>query len=97
MHTSTRLILSNIPATVTNLTLERLPLIDSYLVGLIAACLPNLCSLQLSCAERLSADLCCWDCYEEAGSWTVHSPIPIYFCDAYNLAVSPASQAPGMR
>ena len=94
-HTSTRLILKHMPVTLKNLTLDYLPLIDASLIRHIADALPMLRSLRLSCSERLSADLnCCWDCYAEGGSHTVHSPIPDHWLDIYDLTVCYSSTNP---
>lgn len=88
-HTSTKLILKNLPPKLTHLTLERLPLVDSYLIGVVAARLPNLRSLKLTCADRLDPDLaCCWTCYEESGSHTIHSPMPNFYIGIDDLVVS---------
>ncbi len=85
--TSTKLILPCIPSYLTHLQLGYLPLIDATLLQRISSNLPALEFLELTCSVRLEPD-CCWDCYEEAGSHTIHSPIPDYYCSAQELAVS---------
>ncbi|PSR82603.1 hypothetical protein PHLCEN_2v6036 [Hermanssonia centrifuga] len=83
--TSTKLILPCIPSYLTHLQLGYLPLIDATLLQRISSNLPALEFLELTCSVRLEPD-CCWDCYEEAGSHTIHSPIPDYYCSAQDLA-----------
>ncbi|KAJ3526975.1 hypothetical protein NM688_g8190 [Phlebia brevispora] len=88
-YTGARLILKNIPPTVTRLNLEYLPLVNPDLLRLICDALPDLRFLHVSCSERLLAGLeCCWDCYDDCGSGTLHSPIPRYYCNVYNFTAS---------
>ncbi|EKM50519.1 uncharacterized protein PHACADRAFT_200465 [Phanerochaete carnosa HHB-10118-sp] len=84
-HTSAKLILSCMPPQVTRLELLYLPSITTYLLSLVATYCPRLDTLVLRCSDRLLPD-CCWNCYDEAGSHTVHSPIPNSYCNAEHLA-----------
>lgn len=85
-HTCAKLILSCMPLQLVHLELLLLPSITTHLLSLVATYCPHLKTLVLRCCDRLLSD-CCWNCYEEAGSCTVHSPIPKYFCNAEHLAV----------
>lgn len=87
-YTISRRILTALPSLkLTLLEICFLPRIDTALLRLIAANFPQLETLSLSCTERLDAD-CCYSCYEQSASRTIFSPIPEYFTDAENLAVS---------
>ena len=80
-------IFNNISADLSMLKLTYLPRIDASLLALIAFRFPSLTTLELSCTERLDKT-CCWLCFEESGSCTVHSPIPDVYPSVKNLAVS---------
>ncbi|KIP02295.1 hypothetical protein PHLGIDRAFT_122577, partial [Phlebiopsis gigantea 11061_1 CR5-6] len=84
-HDSSKLILSCLPPQLTQLELLHLPSVTTQLLSLIAVHCPGLKTLVLRCSDRLLPD-CCWNCYDEAGSCTVHSPIPDHYCDAARLA-----------
>lgn len=85
-HDSSKLILSCLPPQVTQLELLHVPSITTYLLSLISTHCPFLKTLVIRCSDRLLPD-CCWNCYDEAESCTVHSPIPDHYCDVASLAV----------
>jgi len=70
-----------------SLTLTSVARIDTALLSLLAKTFPSLTALSLSCTERLDVS-CCWNCFQESASCTVHSPIPDMFAQAADLAVS---------
>ncbi|KAI0339443.1 hypothetical protein BDW22DRAFT_1336200, partial [Trametopsis cervina] len=80
----TKLLLSNLPASITSLEFSFLPSITPHLLSDITVYCPNLESLALRCTDRLRAD-CCWTCYEDSASCTVHSPLPDVICDFGDL------------
>ncbi|KAI0075328.1 hypothetical protein K474DRAFT_1762582 [Panus rudis PR-1116 ss-1] len=69
----------------TFLKLTYLPCVNVHLLKQIAKLFPELKTLELSCAERLIDD-CCWECYEETSSGTIHSPIPDVYFEIDDLA-----------
>ena len=81
-----------LPPHLIHLELSFLPRIDVNLLSCIATKFSDLKSLELTSTERLIDD-CCWDCYEDASTCTVHSPIPDVYCDAEDLSVSAFSFA----
>ena len=85
-HNSSKLILSNLPPQISRLDLLHVPSITTYLLSLISTSCLQLESLVIRCSDCLLPD-CCWNCYDEAGSRAVHSPIPEHYCDAESLAV----------
>ncbi|CAL1715238.1 unnamed protein product [Somion occarium] len=84
-QTCARKIFKYLPAKLTALELSYLPKIDVDLLSRIALKFPMLKALKLSCSERLIND-CCWECYEESSSCTIHSPIPDIYIDADDMA-----------
>ncbi|RDB15745.1 hypothetical protein Hypma_003631 [Hypsizygus marmoreus] len=69
----------------TSLTLSHLPRIDPLLLRLIAETFPRLSDLYLSCTERVRTD-CCWSCFEDSFTCTIHSPIPDDYTDVRDMA-----------
>ncbi|THH32476.1 hypothetical protein EUX98_g1741 [Antrodiella citrinella] len=84
-HTFIKYLFKHLPAGLLHLTLSFLPRVDTALLSRISEKFLNLQTLQLTCTERLVDD-CCWDCYEEASTCTVHSPIPDVYVDAEDLS-----------
>ena len=82
------LIFKNIVVNLTVLQLTSLPRIDVVLLATIASRFSSLTALELSCTERLDKT-CCWLCYEESSSCTIHSPIPDMYPSVEHLAVRP--------
>ncbi|KAI0825786.1 hypothetical protein BC629DRAFT_1267653, partial [Irpex lacteus] len=80
----TKLILSNLPVNVYKLEFCFLPSITPHILTLISVYCPKLQDLILKCTDRLAPE-CCWTCYEEAASCTIHSPIPDVICDVGDL------------
>ncbi|KAI0794092.1 hypothetical protein C8Q74DRAFT_556500 [Fomes fomentarius] len=78
------LLFKNVTADLTTLKLTYLPRIDTALLTLLAARFPSLVILELSCTERLDEE-CCWLCFEESSSCTIHSPIPEHFSSIQKL------------
>ncbi|KAI0705239.1 hypothetical protein BC835DRAFT_1261298 [Cytidiella melzeri] len=78
----------------TSLEFAFLPSITPHILSLLSVYCPKLQSLVLRCTDRLLID-CCWTCYAEASSCTVHSPLPDVICDVgdltriYGKALSP--------
>ncbi|OJT11204.1 hypothetical protein TRAPUB_12248 [Trametes pubescens] len=66
--------------------LTHLPRIDTALLSLIASRFVSLEILELSCTERLD-EQCCWLCFEESSTCTIHSPIPDLFVTEEHLTV----------
>lgn len=85
-RTCIRKILKCLPAELTLLELSYLPKLDVDLLHRVAKHFPHLTNLKLTCSERLIND-CCWACYEESSSCTVHSPIPDNHVDVDDLTV----------
>ncbi|OCH96316.1 hypothetical protein OBBRIDRAFT_809230 [Obba rivulosa] len=87
-------ILRHVTSGLTRLTFTFLPRIDTPLLDIVASTLPDLETLELSCVGRLDED-CCWGCYEDSASCTIHSPLPdIYsnvdeLVEAYGSALQP--------
>lgn len=73
--TRIKMIFKHLSPNITELRLTWLPCIDINLLSMIAARFTALETLDLTCAERLDEE-CCWLCYEESLSRTVHSPVP---------------------
>ncbi|GJE91240.1 hypothetical protein PsYK624_073890 [Phanerochaete sordida] len=84
-HTSAARLLAHAPASLTHLELRLLPSLTPPLLALAAAHCPHLRTLVLRVADRLAPD-CCWNCYDDAGSAALHSPVPNEFCSAEHLA-----------
>lgn len=80
------LLFKNVIADLTTLKLTYLPRIDTALLTFLAARFPSLMILGLSCTERLDEE-CCWLCFEESSSCTMHSPIPEQFSSIQKLTV----------
>ncbi|KAH9852633.1 hypothetical protein C2E23DRAFT_778455 [Lenzites betulinus] len=76
---------NNMSADLRSLKLTYLPRIDAVLLSLISARFSSLEILELSCTERLDT-LCCWLCFEESSTCTVHSPIPDAFATVQCLS-----------
>lgn len=72
------------------LKLTEVPRIDTHLLGLISSACPGLTRLELSSVEALRRAICCWNCWQNATSLVVHSPIPSKYRCAEDLAVSGA-------
>lgn len=87
IYDSTNRIFPCMPPQITTLELLHLPSVTTQLLSLIATYCPRLNSLVLRCSDRLLSD-CCWNCYEECGSLTIHSPSPDHYCNAEDLAVT---------
>ncbi|KAL6304537.1 hypothetical protein BKA93DRAFT_732830 [Sparassis latifolia] len=91
-----QLIFQHLPTRLTCLTLTFLPRIDTSLLSLISTNFPALETLELTCTERLD-ETCCWLCYEESFSRTLHSPIPEYYSTVEDLAVAFATAIKPLR
>ena len=85
-RTCLRKLLKCLPCELTSLELSYLPKIDVDLLNRVVKTFPRLIFLKLTCSERLIND-CCWACYEESSSCTIHSPIPDNYIDADHLVV----------
>lgn len=88
-HARARLILAYLQPKFSRLTcleFDFLPSITTHILELIVETCPALETLILGCSTRLVAD-CCWTCYDEASTCTVHSPLPDYFCDVDGMTV----------
>ncbi|KAH8104040.1 hypothetical protein BXZ70DRAFT_985047 [Cristinia sonorae] len=84
-RTFIKYLLAHLPSRLLHLKLCFLPRIDTNLLSGIAERFPALKTLALTCTERLIDD-CCWDCYEETSTCTLHSPIPDVYFDAEDLS-----------
>ncbi|EJF64087.1 hypothetical protein DICSQDRAFT_144783 [Dichomitus squalens LYAD-421 SS1] len=88
------LLFKSLTADLTVLKLTSLPRIDTALLSLVASRFPSLTTLELSSTERLDKE-CCWLCFEESSSCTIHSPVPDVFpsievlANAYGRALQP--------
>lgn len=77
---------STVGTNLSSLTLSSLPRIDVHLLRIISASFPSLADLYLSCTERLEV-ACCWICFEDSLSCTLHSPIPDHYLEIEDLTV----------
>lgn len=82
-----KLLLSLLPATLTELRLLSVPRVDTHILDLVAAQCPALETLDLTCIERLDEG-CCWLCFEESSTCIVHSPIPDVYPSVKELSVA---------
>ncbi|KAH9943801.1 hypothetical protein B0H21DRAFT_474460 [Amylocystis lapponica] len=82
-----KMLLTSLPSSLTHLSLTSLPQLTSALLILISSKFLALLVLELTCAERLDED-CCWLCYEESSSCTMHSPMPDVYSTLDDLVVA---------
>ncbi|KAH9840059.1 uncharacterized protein C8Q71DRAFT_795251 [Rhodofomes roseus] len=82
-----KLLLSLLPATLTELRLLNVPRIDTHILGLVAAQCPALETLDVTCIGRFDEG-CCWLCFEESSTCIIHSPIPDVYPSIKELSVA---------